>query len=787
MKSSVAERSSAYQEPLQSPSTHHSSQRRAGLPHQLYWKFVPSEGWFAMVLLAISMACVVYSIVVANWVAHTAILFWSGAVGILAGLIISKIRWIPQLLLHISVCVAGYWLAVFLTSVVALHIPWTQLMASLKGMLTGDIAVALNANHEMNFLFYLSFLCFFLGYLGSWLVYHAHLPLLVVLAYCSILLINLNYSNTDHSHLILIFMGAQTLLVARLQLVNQLSLWSQNGLYTDKRWLVSITNRFMRFASLFVVLAMVLSLVMPIFHQSQNGVVFWDDLDSIWSNVSHGNFPLDNPQAFLQPYQPATTFFGDTLSITGSVNLPPGDVLSYKSSDKQPHYLEGFTYDYFDGHTWFSRATQNQVHMRPQEMLPQEIAGSFNRQVTTEVTVLNPPQGRNYIFGPGSPASFNVPTQISVAAPQALPVSWEQQGSLTLNEHYKVVSLIPTASPQALAITPLPSERPEVWQSDDNYMTVSSFYLQKPRLSPLVEKTMKQWVENTPDAYEAVKSLESHLSNSSSFTYSLRNDPVPASVDAATWLLQTRKGYCTYYATTMVMMAREMGLPARMVNGFSPGNFNERSGLWTLTGADAHSWVQVYFPNFGWVDFDPTPGYSAGQAANQQIGKSQPTPLAQNKPLPVKTPVTAKPKPQDLQGQGTSGQGIQSKSLSDSLGLVLMVLVLSGLLLAVGWLVAREWWRRLYPHATPISGLYWRICRVATLLGTAPSKSQTPYEYSHEMEKRFQHDARPFSYLTDLYVKERWSPAFRSLEEKQLALLWPRLRAMLFRLLWKRK
>src|SRR5205823_4317625 len=96
--------------------------------------------------------------------------------------------------------------------------------------------------------------------------------------------------------------------------------------------------------------------------------------------------------------------------------------------------------------------------------------------------------------------------------------------------------------------------------------------------------------------------------------------------DAVAWLLQTQKGYCTYYASAMTIMARLLGVPARVVNGFSQGYIDLQRKVRVVSGTDAHSWVQVYFPGFGWINFDPTPGFS---------GSGQPT--AQPSPTPVKT------------------------------------------------------------------------------------------------------------------------------------------------------
>src|SRR5712691_8397167 len=216
----------------------------------------PAEGWLAMVLLAVSVSCVVYSVIAVGWVGNTFILNWSATAGLLVGLVIAKIHRLPQPILHLAACLIGHWLSIWLTSVIVYHVSWGVLIAGIGAVLTDP--TRLNTS-EMVFLFYLSFLSFFLGYFGAWLVYRAHLPWLVAVVYCSILLINLNYVKTD-----IIFVVALILLIARTQLTAKLVQWESEGLYTDRHWLRGITWRFMQIASMMVVCTLLLGWILPI-------------------------------------------------------------------------------------------------------------------------------------------------------------------------------------------------------------------------------------------------------------------------------------------------------------------------------------------------------------------------------------------------------------------------------------------------------------------------------------------------------------------------------------------
>src|SRR6266699_1467798 len=241
-------------------------------------RLTPGEGWLALLLLGIAVYSVVFSIIFANWVDFSYILLFSTAVGLLRGLCIAKIQRFPQAILHLAAVL--------------------------------------------------------LGYFGVWLIYRARLPWLVALVYCAIMLVNLNYIKQDLFYLVIIMLASLSLLIVRIHLVNQLTQWTSEGLYIDLVWLQNITRRFVQIGALFTLLILFISLMLPMVSHPTSGTDFWNNLDNTWANITHGQFSLTNPGTLLQPYETPTNFFGDQLSITGNVNLPTGQVLSYTTSPK---------------------------------------------------------------------------------------------------------------------------------------------------------------------------------------------------------------------------------------------------------------------------------------------------------------------------------------------------------------------------------------------------------------------------------------------------------------------
>jgi protein-glutamine gamma-glutamyltransferase len=136
-------------------------------------------------------------------------------------------------------------------------------------------------------------------------------------------------------------------------------------------------------------------------------------------------------------------------------------------------------------------------------------------------------------------------------------------------------------------------------------------YLDLPTTIPARVKTLAQsWTQDSAGPYEALRTLEQKLRQN--YPYNLEIPEFPENVDTVDYFLFEQKaGYCEHFASSFVVMARMLGLPARFVTGYTAGQFNPITGYFEVRSSDAHGWAEVYFPNQGWVPFDPTPGYLA--------------------------------------------------------------------------------------------------------------------------------------------------------------------------------
>lgn len=137
-------------------------------------------------------------------------------------------------------------------------------------------------------------------------------------------------------------------------------------------------------------------------------------------------------------------------------------------------------------------------------------------------------------------------------------------------------------------------------------------YLQLPALDPRLPPLARQITASAPTAYDKAEAIESYLQKQYGYTLQLSSSPQRDPV--AYFLFERKAGHCEYFASSMALMLRALGIPARVVNGFRGGEFNSVTGSYIVRGRDAHSWVEAYFPPYGWITFDPTPPGAAGSS-----------------------------------------------------------------------------------------------------------------------------------------------------------------------------
>ena len=142
-------------------------------------------------------------------------------------------------------------------------------------------------------------------------------------------------------------------------------------------------------------------------------------------------------------------------------------------------------------------------------------------------------------------------------------------------------------------------------------------YLQLPEgFDPRVPALAEELTRGATNPADRAQALETRLQSDWNYTLEGGHDPADPLGD---FLFGRKEGHCEYFATSMALMARSLGLPARTVNGFYGGEWNEFGAYYAMRQADAHSWVEVWFPEYGWRTYDPTPAQERSVGARSGL------------------------------------------------------------------------------------------------------------------------------------------------------------------------
>jgi hypothetical protein len=159
---------------------------------------------------------------------------------------------------------------------------------------------------------------------------------------------------------------------------------------------------------------------------------------------------------------------------------------------------------------------------------------------------------------------------------------------------YEATSLVPTPPVAALRT------------SGTNYPSaITDTYLQLPPVDPRIPELAAQITAAEKNPFDKAQAIEGYLR--SHYGYTLDLSGPPQADPLAYFLFQKRAGHCEYFAAAMTVMLRSLKIPARYINGFQTGEYNDVAGDLVVRASDAHSWVEAYFPGLGWLSFDPTP------------------------------------------------------------------------------------------------------------------------------------------------------------------------------------
>jgi protein-glutamine gamma-glutamyltransferase len=271
----------------------------------------------------------------------------------------------------------------------------------------------------------------------------------------------------------------------------------------------------------------------------------------------------------------------------------------------QDIHWRGIALTTFDGTRWFTPVRdQNIVLANPDGEYPLGLGLFRGTFAPLHYTVLMEPVATDAIFiapraqsvrgrfGDDSPQPSGFPHSPYLLIDQTGSVSNASRNSIKIR--YEGRSLLPTTPASDLrnasSVYPLP---------------IQEANLQLPALDPRIRALAEKATSSGKNEYDKAISVQRYLISHYSYTLNLTGPPTKDPL--AQFLFERKSGNCEYFASAMTVMLRTIGIPARYVTGFLPGEYNDVGGDYIVRESDAHAWVEVFFPEYGWITFDPTP------------------------------------------------------------------------------------------------------------------------------------------------------------------------------------
>ncbi|RAR42824.1 transglutaminase domain-containing protein [Paenibacillus sp. MDMC362] len=325
-----------------------------------------------------------------------------------------------------------------------------------------------------------------------------------------------------------------------------------------------------------------------------------------WGGLVWGNREPSIPASQVAGYASQGKDLGGPLTLS--------DALYFTAQSPEPTYWRGDTYNRYDGRKW-----EADPSIRKPVKLSEDLSGIL--------PYWERPSGDKLV----QTLTFEQDTPIQSVLSGGIITSVKEihfskeRGTprLAVDRLSETVSLQGERAVSGYTIETLYSQPEEQslrsgTNNDPEYM--KEMYLQLPEQLPLrVRDLAREITWDAVNRYEKAKAIESYLEQN--YTYSLQTSVPPEGRDFTDYFLfDTKEGYCVHFATTMTVLLRSEGIPARYVTGFAPGEpVAGTVDRYEVAQKNAHAWVEVFFPGQGWVLFDPTPGFSIEQVSTPPL------------------------------------------------------------------------------------------------------------------------------------------------------------------------
>jgi transglutaminase-like putative cysteine protease len=684
-------------------------------------QFAPAEGWLTVGLVAIICLTMARAYDDARWVLgreeYLDLLIWAALGGVFFGFIGPKVGW-------------GRWLTYLVGSVfAALIVPiLTALAASTAWQSLGDLYRAtahsaveayidlairrLSATPEiLHHILVFGLIVWGTSMFASYAVFGHHRPLGGIVVVGVILISNMAITGNDQLPYLVVFSLAALLLLVRSHVYDEESEWIRRRIGEPG----TISAVYLRGGTIFIGATVAAAFLLT---QTASSA----PLAGAWGGVQNGVLSISSAVSRFFPTggstRPIGLAFGPgALGQVWEQNPGTALLIDRDPRDPAPYYWRVATYDQID----YKGRTQSEtdtVDLGAKTPLAGYLAADGDEAGRQEISFSVTPQQfqQPLVVSPATPSTIDEPIKLSTSGTDRDFAFINRSGGEGI---YRVTADVAVAGtgPGELNESALRATGTTYPEEIERLYTGLPDGMFGPFTLALEDQIVAEAQSDAPIdlANSAVRVLQRDFDYKTDIReLDCRN------VSAVECFAEYKEGFCQYYAATMAAILRDLEVPTRVAEGFLPGA--REGAVETIKSEAAHEWVEVYFPDYGWVTFDPTPASVSRLAAlpsGKPLASADAAAAASIPPAPTRDPRGRETDDGPAGSIDPTGRGSLGPLVA--VGLLLLVVVLGLAFLA---------WQRGPRGSTNVDGAYGTVIRIASRFGFGPRPAETVFEYA---------------------------------------------------------
>lgn len=732
----------------------------------------PPLGWTVFFLLTVMLLTVGWSIDGAKWADGLWTLAPVALGGVIIGAVLGTTRRIPTLLSHLMAIVLGVAWVGFCVAWVSSLIPWDytwgETIREMADRLLKWLEIIRNggiSSDNLIFVLHMGLLMWLVAYLSAWSLYRLHNVWVGILLSGVAIIMNLYYAAPDIGPYLLLYVLPALLLAVRFHIYEQEAEWhaTRVGFNPDIGWDI------LRDGAIFALVTVTFAWMTPTITAAPeiyNEVTtrFEEPLNNWQSNFNRMFSSLN-----YRP-RPGPAYFSNTLALTGAVSLGDQPVFDVKvEGGLGARYFRSVTYDQYTGRGWVNSNTSI-TSIDPGDRRLSTVTWNARTVVTQTVTMIQP--GGSVVHAVAQPLALGLgaraqygPTEL-VEIPNERPVMPLDVSLINANRVWRPGDTFSVTSAQSIASTRQLREA-----SVDYPKWVRDKYLQLPdTASGRVLDLAKQITASYATPFEKATAIEAYLRK---IPYNESIPTPPPGRDLVDWFIfEAKEGYCDYYASAFNVMARSVGIPTRLAAGYARGEYMPELGVTRIHEYNAHSWPEVFFPDYGWIEFEPT-------AADPQVQRVEdPSTINPDDPSlgglkdrsdrdAVERAMNLPPDDEmlaDRIDRSSGNPGLVSDAvrlLPRLLFVPVLIIVLAGIAISAFWII----WNKDLRGLGLVDSVWEQLLRFGRMLGVPISASNTPHEVARSMGQAVPDTQDDITRIADVYVRRHFSASGSAVEQ----------------------